>query len=168
MDLQQIDFQKAHGRYRAQRENLSAGLKWSELGKQTSWVRRTQSQDYEYQLACWNKKQSTFDRHGTLGFCWLRMNIERNFNWSFDSWYPPSWNLPDMSQVCLQRNHETNENLRRTKDLIKIYNWANPTSRFPSPPSFLPLIWLGLGFSHVCGSLEMDLWQIYTKQRLMK
>ena len=32
---------------------------------------------------------------------------------------------------------------------------------FPSPPSFPNSILLGLGFSLVCGSLEIDLWQVY-------
>ena len=34
---------------------------------------------------------------------------------------------------------------------------------FPSPPSFLPLILLGFGFSLVSGFLEIDLWQVHQR-----
>ena len=53
----------------------------------------------------------------------------------------------------------TNENLRRSFLLIFMTERTQQVY-FPSPPSFLTWILLGLGFSLVGGCLEIDLWQV--------
>ena len=56
-------------------------------------------------------------------------------------------------------------NLGRTNNLINSHDCANPTSLFPVPLS--SSISLGLGFSLLCDSLEIDLCHVLPRFRIL-
>ena len=113
----------------------------------------------------WIGGGQNFDRSGTLGFGWMRMNTDRNFKFLLELWLVTSsiFEFIRLPTSLFPNKPGTNENLRSTNLLINIHEWTNPTSLFPlpSPPSFLTSILLEPGFSLVGGCLEIDLWQVW-------
>ena len=105
------------------------------MGKWTCWVRTVMN----INELVWIGGGQNFDRCGTLGFGWMRMNIGRIFKLQLELWLMTSsiFESIKLSTGLFPKKPGTNENLRRTNLLINIHDWANPTSLFPRP-SFFP------------------------------